>query len=294
MNKNNMFQFKPITILFFVISTIILLIYSLGYENALEPIKYFSYLYSTFSLIVFLFNVKRLYLYLKSCIVDSNIFKSIKKILYNNILIRKYFEDINFKTLINLCFSSIINLSFIFIKFTDGLLNRSIWFVSLSLYYFLLTIVRIILLNNIRKFNKKKEYMIYRNVGYFIMILNVALVIMIIQMVNDNVAVVYEGYIIYLTAFYTFYLIISAIINVFIYKKYNSPILSSVKVINLLTASVSILMLQTTMIATFGDNELEFMRLMNSVTGGVISVITLSISIYMIIKGQKKIKTSKD
>ena len=53
-------------------------------------------------------------------------------------------------------------------------------------------------------------------------------------------------------------------------------------------------MLQTTMIATFGENELEFMRLMNSITGGVISVITLSISIYMIIKGQKKLITSKD
>ena len=288
-----MFQFKPITILFFVISTIILLIYSLGYKNALEPIKYFSYLYSTFSLIVVLLNTKRFYSYLKDGFLNTNIFKNTKKLLYKSKLIKKYFEDINFKTLINLCFSAVINFSFIFIKFTDGLLNRSIWFVSFSLYYFLLTIVRIILLNNIRKFNKKKEYMIYRNVGYFIMILNVALVIMIIQMVNDNVAVVYEGYIIYLTAFYTFYLIISAIINVFAYKKYNSPILSSVKVINLLTASVSILMLQTTMIATFGDNELEFMRLMNSVTGGVISVITLSISIYMIIKGRNKIKSSQ-
>ena len=125
------------------------------------------------------------------------------------------------------------------------------------------------------------------------MALNVALVIMIIQMVNSNVAVVYEGYIIYLTAFYTFYLIISAIINVFIYKKYNSPILSSVKIINLLTASVSILMLQTTMIATFGENELEFMRLMNSITGGAISILTLSISTYMIIKVHNKLKVSK-
>lgn len=112
-------------------------------------------------------------------------------------------------------------------------------------------------------------------------------------MVNSNVAVVYEGYIIYLTAFYTFYLIISAIINVFIYKKYNSPILSSVKIINLLTASVSILMLQTTMIATFGENELEFMRLMNSITGGAISILTLSISTYMIIKVHNKLKVSK-
>lgn len=294
MNKKNMFHFKPITIILLIISTIILLVYSLAYNKALEPIKYFSYLYSSFVLVVVLFNTKRFYSYLKNGFINTNIFKNTKKLLYRSKLIKKYFEDVNFKTLINLCFSAIINFSFIFIKFTNGILNKSVWFVSLALYYFLLTLVKIVLLNNLRKFDKKKEYKIYRNVGYFIMALNVALVIMIIQMVNSNVAVVYEGYIIYLTAFYTFYLIISAIINVFVYKKYNSPILSSVKVINLLTASVSILMLQTTMIATFDGTNIEFMKLMNQITGGIISVITLTISTYMVIKGQRGLKASED
>ena len=36
------------------------------------------------------------------------------------------------------------------------------------------------------------------------------------------------------------------------------------------------------------------MRLMNALTGGVISIITLSISTYMIIKGQKELKASED
>lgn len=117
------------------------------------------------------------------------------------------------------------------------------------------------------------------------MILNISLVIMIIS----NVAVINSGYIIYVTAIYTFYLIISASIDVVKYKKYKSLILSSIKAINLLTASVSILMLQTTMIATFSENNIEFMRLMNIITGSIISIVTLGISTYMIINGQKQL-----
>ena len=42
MNKKNIFHFNPPIILFLIISTIILLTYSLAYDKALEPIKYFS------------------------------------------------------------------------------------------------------------------------------------------------------------------------------------------------------------------------------------------------------------
>lgn len=288
--KKKLFQFKPITIILLVITTIILLVYSLGYKNALPFIQYFSYLYSTFSLIVVLSNIKRLYLYTKNNILNTKFYKNTKKSLYKHKYIKKYFEDVRFKNLINLCLSSIINFSFIFIKFVDGINNKSIWFISLSVYYFLLTLIKLFLLNNLRKYDNEKEFNVYRNIGYFIMVLNIALVIMIIQMVKSNVAIIPKGYIIYLTALYSFYLIISAIINLIKYGKYKSPILSSIKVINLLTASVSILMLQTTMIATFGENNFEYMRLMNSITGGIISAITLVISTYMILKGQKQIK----
>ena len=161
------------------------------------------------------------------------------------------------------------------------------------MYYFLLTVIKINLLNNLRKYNEDKEYLIYRNVGYFLLIINAALVIMIYQMVNSNVMVKSDEYMIYLTATYTFYLIISAVVNVFKYKRFNSPLLSSIKIISLLTASVSILMLQTTMITTFGDGTIGFMKRMNIITGSVISIITIGISIYMILKGQKKFKISE-
>lgn len=287
MKKKSIFKFKPITIFLLIITATILLVYSLGYNKANNIINYFSYLYSALVLIIIIFNIKRLYLFIKESINNNILYKKIKTFLYKYKYIRKYFEDIRFKNLINLCLSSIVNFSFIFIKFVDGINNKSIWFISLSIYYFLLTLIKLFLLNNLRKYNNKKEYIVYRNIGYFIMILNIALVVMIFQMVSSNVAIIPKRYMIYLTATYTFYLIISAIINLFVYRKYKSPLLSSIKVINLLTASVSVLMLQTTMIATFGGDNFAFMKLMNTITGTVISIIALGISTYMIINGQK-------
>ena len=290
MSKKKLSNYKVNVIIFLTISTIFLLIYSLGYEKALEPIKYFSYLYSSFSLVVVLCNIKRFYIYLKNKFLNTLFYNNTKKFLYRYKYIKMYFENIKFKNLINLCLSMIINFTFIFIKFIDGVNNKSLWFISLSIYYLLLTLVKLVLLSNLRKYNENKEFIIYRNVGYFIMLLNIVLVIMIIQMIRTNIAIIPKGYVIYATATYTFYLIISAIINVIKYKKYNSPMLSSIKIINLLTASVSILMLQTTMIATFGSNNFEYMKLMNTITGSAISVFTLGISTYMIIKSQKRLR----
>lgn len=294
MQKNKRFQYKISIIIFLVISTIFLLSYSLGTNNPNSLIKYFSYLYSTYTFIVIIFNIKRFYLYFKSKLFNAKVYKKIKAFLYKNKYLKKYFEDIRFKNIVNLCASAIINLTFIFLKFINGILNKSVWFISLSLYYFILTLTKIILLNSLKEYKKEIEYKVYCHIGWFIMVLNIALVIMIIQMVKSNVAIVYGGYVIYLTAIYTFYLIINAIRNVIKYRKYNSPILSSIKNINLLTACVSVLMLQTTMIATFDNNHLEYMRLMNSITGSIVSIITLTISIVMIIKGQKNINKQKE
>ncbi len=106
-------------------------------------------------------------------------------------------------------------------------------------------------------------------------------------MIIKNKAVADNSYMVYLNALYSFYLIISAIINVIKYRKYKNKLLTSVKIINFFTATVSIFMLQTTLLATFGANQLEFIKLMNTITGSVISILTLGISSYMIIKSNK-------
>ncbi len=281
------YYLHPIIIFLLIISTIILLIYSLGTKNPIEVIRYFSFLYSTIVLIITILNIKRFYLYIKAIIINSKAYQHTKNKLFNIKIIRKYFEDLRFKNLINLSLSTIFNLIFIFINFINGIINKSLWFTSLSIYYLFLTIIKIYLLTNFKSSTKSTENNIYKYVGYLLMLLNLILSGVMVQMIIKNKAVADNSYMIYLNALYSFYLIISAIINVIKYRKYKNKLLTSVKIINFFTATVSIFMLQTTLLATFGANQLEFIKLMNTITGSVISILTLGISSYMIIKSNK-------
>lgn len=281
------YYLNPIIIFLLIISTIILLIYSLGTKNPIEVIRYFSFLYSTIVLIITILNIKRFYLYIKATIINSKAYQHTKNKLFNIKIIRKYFEDLRFKNLINLSLSTIFNLIFIFINFINGIINKSLWFTSLSIYYLFLTIIKIYLLTNFKSSTKSTENNIYKYVGYLLMLLNLILSGVMVQMIIKNKAVADNSYMVYLNALYSFYLIISAIINVIKYRKYKNKLLTSVKIINFFTATVSIFMLQTTLLATFGANQLEFIKLMNTITGSVISILTLGISSYMIIKSNK-------
>ena len=282
MENRKLLNFKYSTIIFLIISTTLLLIYSLGIKEANKIIVYFSYLYSSFSLVVVIYNTKRFSLYLKTQIKETKIYVNYKNKIYKNKYIKRYFIDIRYKNLINLSISSTINLCFILINFINGVSSKSFWFISISLYYFILTIVKIILFTDLKNHNNK-----YRNIGYFILLLNIVLVIMIVQLVRTKVPTMNNEYMVYLNAIYSFYLIISAVINVIKYRKLNNTLLSYVKIINLLAASFSILMLQTTMISTFSKDEFIYMSLMNALTGSAVSIFSIVVSLYMIIRTHK-------
>ena len=282
MENRKLLNFKYSTIIFLIISTTLLLIYSLGIKEANKIIVYFSYLYSSFSLVVVIYNTKRFSLYLKTQIKETKIYVNYKNKIYKNKYIKRYFIDIRYKNLINLSISSTINLCFILINFINGVSSKSFWFISISLYYFILTIVKIILFTDLKNHNNK-----YRNIGYFILLLNIVLVIMIVQLVRTKVPTINNEYLVYLNAIYSFYLIISAVINVIKYRKLNNTLLSYVKIINLLAASFSILMLQTTMISTFSKDEFIYMSLMNALTGSAVSIFSIVVSLYMIIRTHK-------
>ena len=77
---------------------------------------------------------------------------------------------------------------------------------------------------------------------------------MIVLMVRTNSGFTYPGYIIYLSALYTFYTMITAVVNVVKFRKLGSPILSAAKILNFISAMMSILGLQTAMISRFSEN----------------------------------------
>lgn len=107
----------------------------------------------------------------------------------------------------------------------------------------------------------------------------------------------YPGIVIYAVASYTFCKIIFAVINVFRARKKRALSLMIIRDIGYVDACVSILSLQTAMVAQFGGGEEAFARMMNGITGTAVCLMILGLGIYYMLlagKGTKRKWRSKN
>ena len=134
----------------------------------------------------------------------------------------------------------------------------------------------------------------FRRTAWMLFLLNIPMDGMIVLMVRTNSGFSYPGYIIYLSAFYTFYTMIISVLNLVKFRKLGSPILSAAKVLNFIAAMMSILGLQTAMISRFSENGEAYRKMMNTITGGFVYGIVIVIAITMLLhskKSQKKVES---
>jgi uncharacterized protein (DUF2062 family) len=94
-------------------------------------------------------------------------------------------------------------------------------------------------------------------------------------------------------ALYAFYAMITAIINVVKFRKLGSPILSAAMIVNLTAAMVSMLSLETAMLAEFGGEDAGLRLWMTRASGGVVCTFVLGMAIYMIVRSTRYIKQSR-
>ena len=127
----------------------------------------------------------------------------------------------------------------------------------------------------------------YRNIGYGLFLLNIPMGGMIILMIKTNAGYSNPGYIIYLSALYTFYTVIVAVINLVKFHKTGNLILSANKIINFVCALMSILALQTAMIYRFSSHGDSYRQMMNTITGVIVYVLVIMTAFYMIIHSKK-------
>ncbi len=118
-------------------------------------------------------------------------------------------------------------------------------------------------------------------------ILNIPMGGMIILMVRTNPGFTYPGYLIYLSALYTFYIMTLSIVNLVKFRKMDSPILSAAKVLNFVSAMMSVLGLQTAMIARFSSEGEEFRIMMNAITGGAVFFIVMVTVAVMVVQSSR-------
>lgn len=209
--------------------------------------------------------------------------------------VNKYVYDKLYRTRINIIGSFIFDIIYFIFNIFVGISSNSNWFIFIAFYYLVLSILRICISLEYRDKKRTKKFM-YMFCGISLFFLNMAFLAIIIMVVNENKSYVYRGYIIYLMAFFTFYKLVLNIVNYFKFKKYNDYVLTLSKTINFVCALISIFSLQTAMITTFSA-DFNYKMLMNSLTGVIIWLFVLVISILFIVKGKNenkhKVKATK-
>lgn len=264
-----------------VIPAFVLLAYVLT-ENIGGPLAYLSYTASTYGLVIAVI-----------WIVRGG--KRIRVWTANVPLAQRYLQDAKLRTEISLFWGFAINLLYIAIKLASGLYYRSPWFISLAVYYALLAVMRFLLLYR-RKWpegiaRQKLELRRYRFCGVVLLLMNLALAGIVAFMVHQSRGYEYPGMLIYAMAAYSFYAVIMAIVSIIKFRRHGSPILSAAKAINLVAAMVSILSLETAMLAQFGGNDdLLFRKAMTGATGGGVCVIVLGMAVFMIVRASRRLK----
>lgn len=261
-------------------------------KNGGHPVlQYLSYGLSAYGLVITVTGFSDIVRWLKKSGENSPLMKLLRRIP----IASRYLMDRAFRAEVSLYIGVAINFAYIFIKLFSGIYYRSVWFMSLSGYYMCLFAIRFFLLHHVRKNPVGQEIVSewkrYRLCGYILLTLNLALGVIVTLVVLQNKGFEYGGYLIYVMAIYAFYTMILSVVNVVKYRKYNIPVLSAAKAVNLTAALVSMLSLETAMLSQFGAaDDPMFRRIMTAVTGFCVCGFVLGMAVYMILKSSKKMK----
>lgn len=262
--------------MFIIVCGFGILLYSFITQQNNSLLAYVAYGLSTYALIVLIAN-------------SISVIHKIRQYLKNNPYTRRYLSEQEYRARIALYKGLIINFAYIILKAAMGIYYHSVWFGAVAVYYIVLSAIRFFIIHNDRKsLTTEQALCCYRSTGISMLFLNIAMAGMIIQMVWHDKGYSYPGFIIYASAAYTFYVVITAIINAVKFHKH-SPVLAATKMLNFVAALMSLLSLQTAMLTQF-DNDSGIRLTMNMLTGTAVALLTIGIAIFMVIRGNSALK----
>lgn len=283
--------FPPIWLMVFltVVSAVLLtMVFIRGWEQ--HFVAYFVYVLAFYTLsVVTVFCV----------MVLPKQYGRIKKKVLANPLGNRYATDKIFRTKISLNISLGINLLYVAINVLSWYLYQSWWFVCLAVYYVIMSAMRFLLVRYVRVnpigANRYGELKRSLACSFIMLLLNFFLSGAVLMVVYQNKGFEYHGIMIYVMAMYTFYIATHAIINLVKYRSFESPVMSTAKVISMAAALVSMLNLETAMFAEFGaDMAKEDQRLMIILTGAGISITVIVMAVHLIVRCTKEMKKTRN
>lgn len=258
---------------------------------------------------VFLPNVLGVVLYcLAGAFLAAGVFYMVRDVLYlkkhkirptieKNHFANRLSKDYYYRTVMTTYSSFTFNVFFAMLNGIYGVIFRSWWFVTLAVYYIILSVMRLIAIRMEVRDKKEKEtrqirnneWNVYRKCGILFVLLTIAMIGAVFLMVFESNGKSYPGIMIFVVALYTFYRIILSIINLLKAKRLKFPLIMTIRNIGYADAMVSILFLQTAMFKSFNKEHSSLPRIMNAITGGVVCVTILFMGIRMIILAGRRL-----
>lgn len=186
--------------------------------------------------------------------------------------------------------SFIVNITYGIGNAVVGFMTFSWWFITLSVYYIILSIMRFALIMSEKRSKAKNienEVFAKRFSGVMLICLSVALIGTVILTIRQDIGTKFHEIIMITIATYTFTKLVFAIINLYKSKKLNLPIIKALRNISLADAAVSMFSLQRSMLTSFEGMETADIRLFNTLTGTAVFLVVLILGINLLRKGTK-------
>lgn len=266
------------------------LIFIFATQTTRSASAYTIYCMSAYSLTIWLAALPRLIKEMKTAIMTSRFMRKVS----SSKITGRYLNDLAFRGNVSIYQGMAVNAFYVVFRIVAGIRYASVWFISMAVYHLVIGGLWAYLVVCYRRRDPELERRCYHTTAWLIFLLNIPMGGMIVLMVRTNSAFSYPGSIIYLSALYTFYTMVTSVLNLVKFRKLGSPILSAAKVLNFIAAMMSILGLQTAMISRFSENGESYRKMMNAITGGFVYGIVILIAVIMLLhsrKTRKKVET---
>jgi len=265
------------------------IVFAFGYNNT--AFAYIVYPLSAYALAAFVVGFPKMKSEIKAFVYSENFFGCLKSLVKGNKYGNRIITDVALRVQISLYATLSFDLIYAVFRIVAAWYYLSFWFATEALFYMILSGVRFMLSRFVSKSRDdlRHELLAYRFCGYLLFVMNAALTVVVHQMIHQGRGYHFPGLLIYAAAVYAFICLIVASVQIAKYRKYKSPVLSAVKVINLTKALVAMFSLQIAMFASFGgDKSSELM--MNNISGGILCFSIFSLAVFMVIRASNNLR----
>lgn len=202
---------------------------------------------------------------------------------------KRIVEEPEYRMVLTAAVSFLINLLYALYNGGLGIVNRSLWFVTMCAYYTILSTMRFcaVLCSRRRSSPTSSDmaYFVVKLSGVLLAMLSFVLTGVVYISLAENIAAKHDTVIMITIATYTFYKITMAIIRAVKQRKNSSPLLTVIRTIGYADVAVSVLTLQRSMLASFGEMADTKAHTMNILTGAAVCLFVLSLGIVLMLRG---------